>query len=704
MGYTERVKKKTDQQSMLQDFLLKGKIIYAQDELVNVEITEFELFADRSSNEQSLYKLTNGLQELLKADWFVLRDKIKESIAINQNVSFHQYFKCFDMSFKVLIMLPVKNDVEIVFVGQKEYSELSDYSNSDNYYLDSLSRINYAILHYGDLKLVSKVIKDELHKYFRWMEFFLDSSFTADFQNDFQKISGESFRIINFENRECFAKLKKWKNFFILNKNSKTCQNCNEESCEIGTCIIIPLKYIDDFYGGVVVSFNPEDIYNVDMIEFLQEVAHNYSSLLYYYALSHRPLQAKNKIENYYSRLKERNAELEKKNEELQMLNEENRKAREKAEESDRLKLAFLGNMSHEIRTPINGIVGFSQLLKNCEIDPKASSYLDIVIDSSHRLMKLMDNIISYSKLQANQVENELLSCSLNKELDDILLKYTHQDINSECKNVEVKKNYSLEAPADNLKLSIVNLKGILNNLLDNACKFTHEGCIQLSYKMYSDYLLFRIEDTGVGIPSDKKNVIFRHFRQGDESKVREYGGLGLGLSIVKELIEVVNGKIWVESNENAGTIFYFAIPYEIPETNTVISKPTAKLDINDILTYTKKHIVVVENDPESSDSIKGWLDEKYLVNVLKTGEEALEYFGNYYSADLVLVDIRLPDMSGVDLIKQIKEVLPRIPVLAQIADLMEKDRKKCIIAGCDDFMIKPWDKEELINKVEEFI
>ena len=585
-----------------------------------------------------------------------------------------------------------------------ERVEKRQFQQSDNTFLDSLSRINYAILHYGDHKLVSKLIKTELQKCFRWVEIFLDSSFTEDFRDDFQKISGECFKIINFENQECFAKLKKWKNFFILNKNSKTCQNCKEESCEMGTCIMIPLRYIDDFYGSLVVSFNPDDIYEVDMIEFLQEVAHNYSSLFYYYALSHRPLQTRNKIENYYSRLKERNAELEKKNEELKTLNEENRKAKEKAEESDRLKLAFLGNMSHEIRTPINGIVGFSQVLKNCNIDEKAASYVDIVIDSSHRLMRLMDNIISYSKLQANQVENNLLSCSLNKELDDLLLEYTHKDINNECHNIKVKKNYALEAPADNLILSVVNLKAILKNLLDNACKFTHEGYIELAYKLYRDYLLFYVQDTGIGLPSDKKNVIFRHFRQGDESKVREYGGLGLGLSIVKELIDVVGGKIWVESEENTGTTFYFAIPYEIPETNTEITKSKADLEIKKILTQKKKHIVVVENDPASSGSIKEWLIEKYHVKVLKNGEEAVEYLGNNYPADLMLVDIRLPDMNGVKLIKQIKEIMPDVPVMAQITDMIEKDRQKCIRAGCDDFIKKPLDKEELQNKVEGFL
>jgi len=697
----ERVKKEKTQQFALSDFLIKGKIIYKQNELCDIEIFHFEFFTEGSSNDQPSHELPNSLRELLKENWFVLRDKAKISIEASQNLSFCHYFQCFKKTYKIAIKAPVEGNIEIMFVEIEDFTESSNSENTDNTFPDSLSRINYAILHYGDHKFVSKVIKGELQKFFRWVEIFLDTSFTDGFQGELQQISGESLKIAKFDNWECFEKLKKWKHFFILNKNSKTCRSCTEENCEMDTCIMIPLRYIDDFFGGLVVSFNPDDIYEVDMIEFLQEVAHNYSSLFYYYVLSHSPMQTRNKIEKYYSRLKERNAELEKKNEELKLLNEENRRAREKAEESDRLKLAFLGNMSHEIRTPINGIVGFSQVLKNCNIDGKAASYVDIVIDSSHRLMRLMDNIISYSKLQAKQVENHLLSCSLNKELDDLLLEYTHKDINNERRNVKVKKNYALQAPADNLILSIVNLKGILKNLLDNACKFTYEGNIELTYKLYRDYLLFYLQDSGVGIPSDKEDVIFNHFRQGDESKVREYGGLGLGLSIVKELIDLVDGEIWVESEENTGTTFYFTIPYEIPETNTAISKPTAKFDIQKILTQTKKHIVVVENDPASSNSIKEWLAEKYHVTVLKTGEEAVEYFGNHYPADLVLVDIRLPDMSGIELIKQIKEAMPKVSVIAQITDMIEKDRQKCITAGCDDFIKKPPDETELLNKVE---
>ena len=386
------------------------------------------------------------------------------------------------------------------------------------------------------------------------------------------------------------------------------------------------------------------------------------------------------------------------------MLNEENRKAREKAEESDRLKLAFLGNMSHEIRTPINGIVGFAQLLKDCELDKSARTYVDIVIDSSHRLMKLMDNIISYSKLQADQVENQMLPCSLNKELDDLLLKYVHENANSECENVEVHKYYALEAPADHLLLNIVNLKEILKNLLDNACKFTHEGVIELGYEMYRDHLLFYLRDTGVGIPSDKENVIFQEFRQCDESKKREYGGIGLGLSIVKESIKVVNGDVWMESNENRGTTFYFTIPYEIPGENTTISKPAEEFDIEKNKAYTKKHIALIESDPANSRSLKEFLAGNYHVEVLKTGGEALAYFSKHFDVDLVVADIRLPDMSGIDLITQIKEVMPHIPVIAQITDTIKKDRQKCITAGCDDFVTKPVDEEELFNKMKSFI
>jgi len=589
---------------------------------------------------------------------------------------------------------------------------MRDRDQSENLktaFLGTLSRINYTILHHGDIQMVAKLIKKELNEYFHYTGLFLDEAFFADYQSVSSYSSVEHFSIVDFDQTRCFKKLKKWKKFFVLNKNSKLCSDCTRGNCKMVPCILIPLKYIDDFYGGLVVSFNLRNIYDVNMFDFLQEVAHNFSSLLYSYTLSHQPNQAKNKIEKYYSSLKERNAELEEKNEELKFLIEENRRAKEQAEESDRLKLAFLGNMSHEIRTPINGIVGFSQLLKSCNIDDKARSYADIVIDSSHKLMKLMDNIINYSKLQANQVQNRMLPCSLNEELNSILFEYIHSGENADREDnkdnkIEVKKYYSLEAPSDYLMLNIVSLREIVKSLLDNAFKFTNEGFIELAYSVYSDYLLFYLRDTGIGVDPKKEKVIFEYFRQSDESEVRKYGGLGLGLSIVKELIDLIHGELWMESEHGKGTTFYFTVPFAIPEENTTLSLPTQKVKDEKIWQNAAKRIVLIENDTENSESIKKALGENYHFDVLTKGEEALTFIEKKPDVDLFLVDFRLPDWNGDKLIKQIKKIIPDVPVIAQVAEMIEKDKQKCFIAGCDDFILKPVDINQLRFKVKAYI
>ncbi len=698
------IKREVQQKTIPGTFILKGQLIFINDvEIDDIKIIYVALVADPVVQEELAAFSAVNLKEFFEEDWKILRQMVNKSWRESQNVTFLHYFEIFEKYLRVILRPLENNQVELTFIDLSVDSSEIKKGNERTEFLDALSRINYAILHYGDLVFVSKIIKTELQNYFYRAQIYIDQGFAAQYGQSFNA-NNEYVDIVDFASYECFNKLKKWRNFFILTGNSKTCNNCHNIDCRIKPAIMTPLKYLDDFYGGLVVSFDPKDVYNVDMVDFLQEVAHNYSSLWYYFTLSHQPGQTKQKLEKYYNRLKERNAELEKKNEELQLLIEENRRAREQAEESDRLKLAFLGNMSHEIRTPINGIVGFAQLLKNCDLPDKASSYADIVIESSHNLMKLMDNIISYSKLQSNQVENHKLPCSLNKELDDLLFDFKKEYKSENGDTLNVQTNYDLEPGSDYLLINIMNLKEILKNLLDNAFKFTHEGGIELGYTLYRDYLLFYLQDTGIGIPHDKKKIIFDHFRQSDESKNRGYGGLGLGLAIVKELMKVIGGTLWCDTVPGKGTTFYFSFPFEVPEENTAITLPEDNFNKEKIGKHAQNHIVLVENDPESSEVILNALETNYHIKLFKKGKEALEYIQDKSDISLVMLDLRLPDIKGNKLIKQIKAKNPGLPVIAQITESIEKDRKKCFTAGCDDFLIKPVSIDDLIKKVDEYL
>jgi signal transduction histidine kinase/CheY-like chemotaxis protein len=698
------INREIEQTTIPRTFILKGRLVVGDNNKIDdIEVTYIESFDESKVQGELAISSVRNLKEFFEDDWKILRKKVGECWHENQNNAFSHYFKIFEKPLRVIIRLLRNNQVELTFMDLKVDSNENKKENERAKFLDALSRINYAILHYGDQVFVSKIIKAELQKYYFWTQIFIDQAFADEYEQRIDENS-EYIDIIDFASRECFSKLKKWRNFFILTRNSKTCQKCQNIDCKMRPGIMIPLKYLDDFYGGLVVSFEPEDVYNVEMVDFLQEVAHNYSSLWYYYTLTHQPSQAKQKLEKYYQRLKERNAELEQKNSELQLLIEENRRAREQAEESDRLKLAFLGNMSHEIRTPINGIVGFAQLLKNCNLDDKASSYVDIVVDSSRNLMKLMDNIISYSKLQSNQVENQKLPCSLNKELNDLIFDYYEEYKSGNGTNVDIRNDYALEPDSDYLLLNIMNLKEILKNLLDNAFKFTHEGKIELGYTLYRDYLLFYLQDTGIGIPKDKRRIIFDHFRQSDESKNRNYGGLGLGLAIVKELMEVIGGKIWMETISGQGTTFYFTVPFEVPKENNTITLPEENFNREKIRKPEPSLIVLVENDPESSETILNALAVDHDIKHFKRGKQAIQFILSQSEISLVLLDARLPDMKGEELIKQIKTEKPGLPVIAQVTDSIEKDRQKCFTAGCDDFLIKPVSVEELFKKVDEYL
>jgi len=235
-------------------------------------------------------------------------------------------------------------------------------------------------------------------------------------------------------------------------------------------------------------------------------------------------------------------------------------KAKERAEESDRLKTAFLANMSHEIRTPINGIIGFSQLLEQAFDDPeKREEFIQIIRTNANLLLSLIDDIIDVSRIQEGQVKLKKTIVNINLLLDDILTPYMNPI--SQGKDIQTQIEKSLPDEEAIVLADPLRLKQILNNLISNAFKFTEKGSITVGYTVDNDMIIFYVADTGIGIPKDKQEEIFQRFMQADVSLTRRYGGTGLGLAISKGLVELMGGKIWVESTEGLGSKFYFSIP-----------------------------------------------------------------------------------------------------------------------------------------------
>ena len=381
-------------------------------------------------------------------------------------------------------------------------------------------------------------------------------------------------------------------------------------------------------------------------------------------------------------------------------------KAKEKAEESDRLKSAFLANMSHEIRTPLNAIMGFAQLLKEEKIPVKKQQYyFDTILSQSHFLLQLINDIIDLSKINANQIRLEKSTFSLNDFLADIyqefMVKMTHEG----KEHLSFTLNKGLKGHQSYIYTDLIRLEQIFTNLLSNAVKFTEKGGIEFGYRKRSqDNLLFYVRDTGIGVPEDKRDKIFERFAQADESVTRKFGGTGLGLSISKALIELMGGQIWVDSEMDKGSVFYFTLPLQL---QNYPAREKAKATSQKQNTWEGRSILLVEDDLSSRDLMKEFLNSTGVnLLVCETGEEAIDLYLKNPDIDLILMDIKLPDINGWELTRKIRsyENNKKVPIIAQTAYAMSEDAQKSMDAGCDDYISKPIDSLVLLQKIGKFM
>ena len=381
--------------------------------------------------------------------------------------------------------------------------------------------------------------------------------------------------------------------------------------------------------------------------------------------------------------------------------------AKEKATESDRLKSAFLATMSHELRTPLNAIIGFSDILDSTLTKDELIDFGKSINKSGHHLLNIVEDVFDIALIETGETKINKKHENLHSILDE-----THSVMKAECRRSnKMHLDLSLDIDDDNNELFIttdsVKLKQILINLLKNALKFTHAGKINFGYNIvkHNDETVvkFHVSDTGIGIPNSKQEFIFDAFRQVDESYTRKYGGVGIGLSICKKLVNLLGGNIWFDTSENKGSTFFFTLPYN-PDIKA-INKPknanttTTKAD----LFSSKKTILIVEDDDPSYEFLNMVLTKKGINTVwAKNGKEAVDKCNK--NIDLVLMDINIPIMNGYDATKAIKKEFPNIPIIAQTAYAILNDRKKTIEAGCDDYISKPINQQTLISKLHQYL
>lgn len=373
------------------------------------------------------------------------------------------------------------------------------------------------------------------------------------------------------------------------------------------------------------------------------------------------------------------------------------KKSKEAAEEANRVKTAFLANMSHEIRTPMNAIQGFSEVILKGNLSEKSTyDFIEIINNSSKQLLNVINDIIDISMIEAGQLKIIYDTVKLNRLLENI---YSLHSNNAKSKGLKFNVSYGLPDTVDSINTDEHRLAQIINNLISNAIKFTNEGYVEFGYKLKSTHLEFFVKDSGIGIPREFHDLIFERFRQVDDKLSRDYGGTGLGLSICKSIIEMMGGEIWIESEPNKGSTFFFTLPYE--QKYPVIENEILESNYIDL---KDKTILIAEDDYYNYLLLQKLL-ESTNANLLRAnnGQEAIDIFSQN-NVDFVLMDIKMPVMNGYEAVKIIRENNTRIPIVAQTAYAMTEERQLAIEAGCNYYITKPIKSGELYEIFKEIL
>jgi PAS domain S-box-containing protein len=372
--------------------------------------------------------------------------------------------------------------------------------------------------------------------------------------------------------------------------------------------------------------------------------------------------------------------------------------ARERAERSDKLKDVFLQNLSHEIRTPLNAIVGFSHLLHSGseKAVEKIKEYTSIVCDSSNHLLSIVTDILTIASIQTGQETTVYEAVDLNKLGDHLYEVFLPQ---AKGKGLAFTFSKPHTGGPFIINTDETKLNQILTNLLNNAIIFPHRGSIELTYRIQESHIDFLVTDTGIGIPKESQGVIFERFRQAEHSIHTNYGGTGLGLSISGSFAQMLGGTLRVESEQDKGSTFILTLPYS-PLIHT--ETPGKRTPV--ILTHKRLTLLVAEDEIFNFLLIKAFLK---LSNIellhAENGSEALKLCEGNPQIDLVLMDIKMPVMDGVQAFREIRKIRKDLPVIAQTAYALEKEKQEFLKAGFNDYIAKPIEKEKLLSIINAY-
>jgi len=379
---------------------------------------------------------------------------------------------------------------------------------------------------------------------------------------------------------------------------------------------------------------------------------------------------------------------------EMKKVQEALMEAKEKAEESNNLKTAFLNNMRHEIRTPMNHIMGFASLMQEADPEEK-DAYAESILKSSNQLLSLIENVILLSRFQSEKIRQEKQVFNPSELIDNVIRNFrSNESLNSNTLTSEIPEKFRhLSVIADMEKV-----KHILMNLASNAIKYTFEGDIRFGILASSGEMTFYVKDDGIGIPRKEQQIIFETFFRGEKAVSLVIGGTGLGLPIAKEMVNSLDGKIEVESEVNKGSVFSFTIPIQYA------SDPNS--------TKNHLHLPQILNEISLLIADDEMINFLYLEILLKNSVKKIDHaingkiaieMAHKHKYDLILMDMKMPGMDGLETTRAFKKDFPETPIILLTAYSTTEDMENARLAGCDDFISKPVKKEILFDVIRKY-
>jgi PAS domain S-box-containing protein len=377
--------------------------------------------------------------------------------------------------------------------------------------------------------------------------------------------------------------------------------------------------------------------------------------------------------------------------------------AKVEAETSNKLKTSFLANISHEIRTPLNSVVGFANLLLSDDINKALKEeYIDHINYNSEKLLQIIGDIIDLSRLESSQIEISYEETSLGDVIHEVIDE-SRRSIKRNEKPIILTVKNQLEDNTDLIFTDRLWLKRVLSHLMDNAIKFTLEGSVELSYSKSEGDIFFKIKDTGIGIKKENLSRIFEEFRQEIDGHHRPFEGLGVGLTLAREVVERMGGKISVESEKGFGSEFIFTIPYRAAGSSRLKSRN--KLASSPSLDWGSKKCLLIDDNKDVLIYLNRILvDTGINVMLARSGPESLGIIKDNPDIDVVLLDMQMPEMNGIEVTREIRKIRKTLPIIAQTAFIFEDDKDIILEAGCDACLIKPIRKEHLLTVMSGFI